>query len=104
MPQSAGYVSISVFPKHGDDEFIIADIVPHNFDLGKIAGLLGIEDEFDFFGAEWEVKIEPIFAYLTKIYGIGFDPSNFAYYVGARSWGFEKSVDTRDNYRDHLGI
>lgn len=102
MAKSGVGVAVTIFPRHGKNCSMVADIDLQNFDLGKFAKLLGIEDEFDFFGGEWKIESDTVASYFEKEYGIRFLFDNFSYFIGAYSKGTTIEV-TRDNFRSVLG-
>lgn len=101
MDKSGVGVRVTVFPRHEKRSSVVADIDLQNFDLSKVTMLLGIEDDFDFFGAEWEIKSEAMAAYFEKEYGVRFLFENFSYFIGAYSMGPTIKV-TRENFRSVL--
>ena len=96
-------VAITIFPRREDNEYLVATINLAQFDLSKVANLLGIEDEYEFCNGEWEIKNAALAAHFEEQYGIIFRPENFYYWIGTYSKGKERVEATRENFRSLLG-
>lgn len=92
-------VAITIFPRRENNEFLVATINLEHFDLSKVAKLLAIEDEYEFFSGEWEITNAALAAHFEEQYGVSFFPDKFSYYVGAYSKGTASFQVTRDNFR-----
>ena len=103
MSKAGVGVAITVFPRRGENTFLVATIDIKRFYLAKVAKLLGIEDEYDFFGGEWEIQTEAQALYFEEDYGVKFCLDTFQYFLGYYNNGTQRVEVTRDNFMSVLG-
>ena len=96
-------VAITIFPRREDNDYLVATINLEPFNLSKVAKLLGIEDEYEFFNGEWEIKNAALAGHFEEQYGIIFRSENFYYWIVTYSKGRERVEVTRKNFRSLLG-